>query len=872
MMKHIRLNRKRAIITFALIVIATLALLPSADVEVNNPFGDGNTIGNFVKITIGPDDVYAAPSADFTCDGVDDNIQFTDAINALPATGGELEVLGGTYVFANLTSVTRAIDNVTITGVGRGSYFTGDGVTALFICGGNNWKFQDIRTDAGSITTGATTGWQMINVDLNGTLYSYRDSYTSIVGGTMTTTAINTGGKLTAGANEIEGSNFDINGGDVSAATISGGLTWASAQDLNAQALTNINIDSGDISGADVNVSGQTFTVGNTQIPDGVIIVSATTATDEWKDASQYVCDGILDDDTFIQAAIDAAAAEAYDAMVQLSPGLFNIVTAIEPKSGVWLNGCGISTQLKATGADNNVIATQAATSYTDITLSNFYVNGNKSQVGRTAGNGILIRGVTKGRYHGLDAKSCYDSGFVFDGSAGNPNGSSYITELRTESNTDYGLWLGDNSYGLSVDGYTGYANGTNLYAYYSQETRLNNLNLMQSTTADYHFLHCDNVLATNLYSSDATVDAFIFNDVINSSFVNLHAEDSNAGAGVGDAYSIVGGAGAETDHFTAIGWHTHTTSWTPVQGLYISGSANSVMNLTMLACDFLAAETPVVIASGVLDPSCVIRDVKGYVSDAELKPTVASILETLGTAASSIVVPANETSGTGISDYTKNVNNLTASPTLISWDTNPTFDNKLVLHNFNGTDEYMTRSDDTDFYVDDTGGSGPVTWFWAGNIDDTAAERGIMSVWDETNAAEKREWKITVDSNDKLRVDIFDETNNVGCYRLTDAAIDVGNFHVYSINYTGAGGAAAANGITIYEDGVVQASTATNNGAYVGMRDSGAPFYVGPYEDNGGSLTAYYDGQGCWFGMAKMTFTSYQHWNLQMKINALYN
>ena len=58
---------------------------------------------------------------------------------------------------------------------------------------------------------------------------------------------ITLGKKLEAGSVEIEGSAFDIDGGDISAATISGGLTWSSAQNLNSQHLTNVNIDSGTI-------------------------------------------------------------------------------------------------------------------------------------------------------------------------------------------------------------------------------------------------------------------------------------------------------------------------------------------------------------------------------------------------------------------------------------------------------------------------------------------------------------------------------------------------------------------------------------------------------------------------------------------------
>jgi len=56
-------------------------------------------------------------------------------------------------------------------------------------------------------------------------------------------------GKLTGGAQEIEGSNFDINGGDVSALTVSGGLTWNAAQDFNNQNLTNVDINSGSLDG-----------------------------------------------------------------------------------------------------------------------------------------------------------------------------------------------------------------------------------------------------------------------------------------------------------------------------------------------------------------------------------------------------------------------------------------------------------------------------------------------------------------------------------------------------------------------------------------------------------------------------------------------
>lgn len=116
----------------------------------------------------------ASAIVDYTCDGTDDNIQFQGALDALPANGGTIEILAGNYDFTNGTTVTRALDNVTIIGTGRGTYITCDGVTAIFTAGGNNWTIKDLRTDAGGLNMGATTGWSWENVTINADYYAYR--------------------------------------------------------------------------------------------------------------------------------------------------------------------------------------------------------------------------------------------------------------------------------------------------------------------------------------------------------------------------------------------------------------------------------------------------------------------------------------------------------------------------------------------------------------------------------------------------------------------------------------------------------------------------------------------------------------------------
>jgi parallel beta-helix repeat protein len=128
-----------------------------------------------VVLTIGS----VEASADYAFTGVADDVPFQAALNALPSTGGEIHVLAPATGFTaiNFTAtVTRAIANVTISGVGQGTPFAYNAGTAIFTMGGNNWVFKDIKTDAGGINTNSKTGWIYENVTINTTTYVYRTS------------------------------------------------------------------------------------------------------------------------------------------------------------------------------------------------------------------------------------------------------------------------------------------------------------------------------------------------------------------------------------------------------------------------------------------------------------------------------------------------------------------------------------------------------------------------------------------------------------------------------------------------------------------------------------------------------------------------
>ncbi len=145
---------------FAVGLLALVLLLPTATIKTNQ-----------LEIKIGSASiVYATETPDYTCNGSADDVEFQLALDALPATGGQIRILAGTYTFA--ATVTRAIPAVTISGAGKNTIINFNATTALFRAGGNNWTFKDFTTDAGGIDVSTTTGWAFFNITIGSTYFS----------------------------------------------------------------------------------------------------------------------------------------------------------------------------------------------------------------------------------------------------------------------------------------------------------------------------------------------------------------------------------------------------------------------------------------------------------------------------------------------------------------------------------------------------------------------------------------------------------------------------------------------------------------------------------------------------------------------------
>lgn len=143
----------------------------------------------------------------------------------------------------------------------------------------------------------------------------------------------------------------------------------------------------------------------------------------------------------------------------------------------------------------------------------------------------------------------------------------------------------------------------------------------------------------------------------------------------------------------------------------------------------------------------------------------------------------------------------------------------------FDGSTNYGTTPDTANLSFGTGTADQPVSFVVLANVTDTASPRNLLSKYGGLGSGE---WIFQISAADKLFLGLYDDSANVNTPRFSDAAISQGAWHLYGATYDGTGGATAANGITLYQDGAVIASTATNNASYVAMEHLAAPLEIG--------------------------------------------
>jgi len=151
-----------------------------------------------------------------------------------------------------------------------------------------------------------------------------------------------------------------------------------------------------------------------------------------------------------------------------------------------------------------------------------------------------------------------------------------------------------------------------------------------------------------------------------------------------------------------------------------------------------------------------------------------------------------------------------------------------IPIVKFNGTDEEADSPDATYWSRGDgTTDSAFSIGAWV-NFPAATARQTILSKNKSTTGATAREWIFDVEADETFRLMIRDESAAVQPFRKANNVLVADVWHLLVATYDGTGGTTAANGIVMYDNGAVAASTATNDASYVAMENTTALVNLG--------------------------------------------
>ncbi len=242
--------------------------------------------------------------------------------------------------------------------------------------------------------------------------------------------------------------------------------------------------------------------------------------------------------------------------------------------------------------------------------------------------------------------------------------------------------------------------------------------------------------------------------------------------------------------------------------------------------------------------------------------PTVAITQPTGGTVAGTVTIAATATDDIGVTSVQMRVDGVdvgplqTSAPFSTAWDTRTVADGPhtitveardardnvgtatvfVTVRNtpvattphfleFDGVDDYVTVADAPGLSFGSASADGPLTlelWFRP----DAMGRHQLLGKWGETS---NQEYKLHIVSGG-IRVDLRDQSANAGAYAFTTGNFNylIGGWHHLAVTYDGRGGATAAQGLTMYVDGVAVPLHRFTDPGYVAMENLADPIQIG--------------------------------------------
>lgn len=183
----------------------------------------------------------------------------------------------------------------------------------------------------------------------------------------------------------------------------------------------------------------------------------------------------------------------------------------------------------------------------------------------------------------------------------------------------------------------------------------------------------------------------------------------------------------------------------------------------------------------------------------------------------------------------------------------------------FNGSSQYGTIADQANLSFGNGTTDQAFSVVVLANVTDTALTRVLVSKWAPSAV---REWNFRILTTDTLSLTLEDQSAAVAPVRTSNSAITQGTPTLYGATYDGTGGATAANGIILYQNGLSIASTATNNASYVAMEDTTAAVEIGTQDTH---TANFLDGSLALVGVCAGVLSAAQMWAIKKLVNAFF-
>jgi len=143
--------------------IINYAKIKKVETDLAQHKADGASHSKTARFVIGTSTAgWTAADCDYLCDGTADQVEINNAITALPATGGEVVILDGTYNITAKINVTK--DNVSIRGNGNATIFK---------------RMWDSSSTEGVISLTSASGCRIENLQIDGNkaVYTSTNNY-----------------------------------------------------------------------------------------------------------------------------------------------------------------------------------------------------------------------------------------------------------------------------------------------------------------------------------------------------------------------------------------------------------------------------------------------------------------------------------------------------------------------------------------------------------------------------------------------------------------------------------------------------------------------------------------------------------------------